>query len=160
MKLAYQWRGEPCEVKFGYVIQSENKEKPLYWYNFECYNSKQLDDTFKPDHMVKDNGDHFALIPAVQISQGKSTFVLANHYGIGLSKLIKGGWPNHAHFSLDGEFKESNAEYDAIKEFDLDGYERHESARKDWQRKNYPKEFADMENLRNSMRNHIKNLAK
>jgi len=155
-KLAYQWQGTPCEVKFGYVVQSENKEKPLYWYNFECYTSEQLDGTFKHDHFVKDNGDHFALIPAVQVSQGKSTFILANHYGIAVAKLEKGGWPNHTHFSLDGEFHDSNANYDAIKEFDLEGYEKHESNRRKWQKENHPKEFGDMERFRESMRNTIK----
>lgn len=157
---AYQWQGTPCLVRFGYVTQQENTEKPLYWYNFECNTHEQLDGSFAPEHMVFSNGRHFACIPAIEVTQGKSIFLLANHYGIGVSKLIKGGWPYHTHFSLDGEFKEDDAPYYAYKEFDLEEYERHESARKDWQRKVYPKEFSDMEKFRESIRNSFKGLTK
>lgn len=145
----YQWQGEPVTVKFGYVVQTENSEKPMYWYNFECYNKEELDGSFKDDHFVKDNGKHFCLIPAIEVSTGKSVFILSNHYGIGVAKLLKGGWPNHAHFSLDGEFTESKAPYFAFKEFDLEGYENHESERRNWQKKTYPLEFERMEQFRN-----------
>lgn len=145
----YQWQGEPVKVKFGYVVQQENSEKPMYWYNFECYNKQELDGSFKDDHFVKDNGKHFSLISAIQVeSNAGYKFLLANHYGIGVAKLLKGGWPNHTHFSLDGEFTESKAPYFAFKVFDLDGYEKHESARRNWQRKTYPIEFDRMEQFR------------
>jgi len=151
MSAKYQWQGEPVTVRFGYVNQHENASKPMYWYNFECYTKEEIDGSFKDDHMVKNNGNHFALIPAVEVtSETGYTFLLANHYGIGVSKLLKGGWPNHAHFSLDGDFSESKARYFAFRKFDLDGYEKHESERRNWQRKNYPIEFARMEQLRNS----------
>ena len=31
----YQWQGENVKVVFGYCTITENKEKPLYWYNYE-----------------------------------------------------------------------------------------------------------------------------
>ena len=145
----YQWQGENVSARFGYVIQNENVEKPMCWYNFECYTSEQLDGRFKDNHFVRANGLHFALIPAIEVeAKNGYRFLLSNHYGIGVSKLLKGGWPNHAHFSLSGEFHEDNAPYYAIKEFDLDGYEAHESARRNWQKKNYPVEFERVEMLR------------
>lgn len=157
-KHPYQWQGEPVSVRFGYVQQEENTEKPMYWYNFECYNRAQLDDTFKPDHFVHANGKHFALIPAIEVTYNDRTFLLANHYGIGVNKLLKGGWPNSTHFSLDGKFKESCAPYFMYTKFDLEEYERHESARRDWQRKAYPEEFERMEALRKTAINYTANL--
>lgn len=148
MKHKYQWQGEPVKVKFGYVLQEEAVEKPMYRYNFECYTKEEIDGIFKVDHFVQSNGKHFSLIPAIEVESNTGyKFKLANHYGIGITKLLKGGWPNHAHFSLDGSFKESNAHYFAFKKFDLEGYENHESERRSWQKKNYPVEFERMEQL-------------
>jgi len=141
MKNKYKWQGEPVYVRFGYVNQKENKEKPLYWYNFECYTKEQLDGTFEIDHMVCANGDHFSLIPAIEVTYNGTPFLLANHYGVGVSKLLKGGWPNHRHFSLDGDFSESNQPYFKFTKFYLEEYEHHENNRTNWQRKNYPVEF-------------------
>jgi|GEM_PF-3125348 hypothetical protein len=147
----YQWQGDPVSVRFGYVNQQENSEKPLYWYNFECYTKEEIDGSFKDDHFVKSNGNHFSLIPAIEVTtkQGNK-FLIANHYGIGVSKLLKGGWPNHTHFSLNGTFEESGARYFAFKSFDLDAFERHESERRNWQKITYPIEFEKMEQFRNS----------
>lgn len=154
----YQWQGTPCTVRFGYVVQQENTEKPLYWYNFECCTHEQLDGSFKHEHMCFANGKHFSCIPAIEVTQGNQTFKLANHYGIGINKLIKGGWPNHNHFSLDGPFTEDDPSHWVYKELELDEYERHESARRDWQRKTHPEDFAKMEAFRESMRNSFKHL--
>jgi hypothetical protein len=159
MKNKYQWQGEPVTVRFGYVNQQENLEKPMYWYNFECCTKEEIDGSFRDEHMVKANGKHFALIPAVEVeSQSGYKFLLANHFGIAVSKLIKGGWPNHAHFSLDGEFSENKAPYYAFKKFDLAGYENHENERRKWQKKTFPQEFERMEQFRASMRNFSKTL--
>lgn len=148
MKFKYLWQGEPVSVKYGYVVQCENKEKVMFWYNFECNTKQPLNGYREPDHMVMDNGDHFSLIPAIEVTYQDQTFTLANHYGIGISKLLKGGWPNHAHFSLMGEFKESNEPWFKITSFDLEGYEKHESDRRNWQKKEYPEQFEKMEALR------------
>ena len=154
MKNQYQWQGEPVEVRFGYVYQEENTEKPIFWYNFECNNKEELNGDFKHDHFVANNGNHFALIPAVEVTYGKEkSFLLANHYGIGVHKLINGGWPTYAHFSLSGQFKESAAPYFAIKQFDLLGYEEHESKRNNWQKANFPEEYSRLESLRDTIRN-------
>lgn len=149
----YQWHGEPVAVRFGYVKQKENTEKPLFWYNFECHNEKQLDDSYQTDRMCSGDGRKFALIPAIEVTQGTQTWVIANHYGIGVNKLLKGGWPNSTHFSLQGEFKEESAPYFKITEFDLEEFEYHEYHRRTWQKDNYPEEFERMERLRESMRN-------
>lgn len=145
----YQWQGEPVKVRFGYVPQDENTEKPMYWYNFECYNKKELNGTFKEDHFVRDNGKHFAIIPAIEVESASGyKFTLANHFGIGISKLIKGGWPNHTHFSLSGEFKESRSEPYLLLSFDLDGYEKHEAARNSWFKREYPDEYKKLQALK------------
>lgn len=155
MAANYQWHGKPVKVRFGYVEQRENTEKPLYWYNFECQNEKQLDGTFIPDRMASGDGRKFALIPAIEVTQDGQTWLIANHYGIGVNKLLKGGWPNSTHFSLAGDFKEDAAPYFKITEFDLEGYEHHESYRRKWQKENYPAEFEQMERLRISFKTTI-----
>jgi len=151
-KNKYQWQGQLVSVRFGYVFQHENSEKPLYWYNFECYNNQQLDGSFKPNHFTGDDGKLFALIPAVEVKASNGyTFLLANHFGIGVNKLLKGGWPNSAHFSLDGDFTENHEPYFKFTDFDLEGYEKWESNRYKWQKKTYPEEFKIMESLREAM---------
>ena len=152
MKNKYQWQGTPCEVIFGYVLQHESIEKPLYWYNFECYNRQQPDDSFKEDRMVSANGLHYACIPAVKVTQGQQSFLLANHCGIGFHKLINGGWPNYSHFSLNGKFEESNAPYFAFKKFNLEDYEHHESERNNWQRRTYAQEYAKLKEIRDNFK--------
>lgn len=149
MKSRYQWQGEPVKVKFGYVHQEENEEKPMYWYNFECYNNEELDGSFKENHFVLTNGKKFALIPTIKVMYGDDkSFLLANHFGIGVHKLLKGGWPNCSHFSVDGKFNESDQPYYKITKFNIDEYERYENARRVWQKKNYPTEFERLDQLR------------
>ncbi len=151
-KMKYQWHGEPVSVRFGYVFQEENTEKPLYWYNFECCNKEDVNVNYDEDHFVARNGNHFALIPAVEVTYGnEKSFLLANHCGIAVHKLTNGGWPGYAHFSLSGKFKEDHAPYYAIKKFDLEAYETYENKRRTWQKKNYPIEFERSEQLRLSI---------
>jgi hypothetical protein len=160
MKNNYEWQGKPCDVLFGYVLQEENTEKPLYWYNFECHTKEKPDGSFKPERMCCANGKHFAVIPAVQVTQDGYSFLLANHYGIGVHKLKNGGWPNYAHFSLNGKFEESSAPYFAFKKFDLEEYERHESERRKWQKKEYPVNFEKLELLRQAGKSLYKGITK
>ncbi len=161
MNTVYQWQGEDVSVSFGYVYQNENLDKPSYWYNFECNNTRELDGTYKPNTILHTNGKRVALLPAVQVSyKSEKPFLIANHYGIGVHKLINGGWPNYAHFSLNGEFVTDAAPYFEIRQFDIRGYETHEAARKAWQKKTYPNEFAKSEALRASMRTFMKNVVK
>lgn len=152
MKSKYQWYGLPVKVKHGFVTQRENTEKPMYWYNFECYNNQMIDGRFEPNHEPDPDGLKHAYIPAIEITQGNQTFVIANHCGIGVSKLLKGGWPNHAHFSLDGKFEEAWDWTAKITKFDLEAFEYHESERRKWQKATYPEEFAKMERLRESFK--------
>lgn len=126
----YQWQGEKIKVKFGNCIVERNKEKPLYWYNYECF--LQYDDK--------------ACIPAIQITYNDRVFIIANHYGIGVHKLINGGWPNYTHFSLDGIFS-TNPQLKYSK-FDLDGYSKYEAEREKWQKKTSPEEYKKILALR------------
>ncbi|WP_256013151.1 hypothetical protein [Desertivirga xinjiangensis] len=135
-KANYQWQGEPVSVRFGYAYQEENPEKPLFWYNFECHNEEKLDGSYEDRKSHAINGKYFALIPAVEVTTSTGyKFLLSNHCGIGVNKLLKGGWPNATHFSLTGDFKESEEPYFKFTAFDLDAYEKHESARRTWQKK-------------------------
>jgi hypothetical protein len=134
-KTDYKWQGEKVKVKFGYCRVEENHGKPLWWYNYECY----------PD------GD--AIIPAVVVTDKMGyRFMIANHFGIGINKLLKGGWPDQTHFSfdgifiVDGSFIEHN--HPMFKEFDLDGFEEHEKKRREWQKLHYPEEYEQSEKLK------------
>jgi len=127
----YQWQGENIKVKFGNCIVKRNKEKPIYWYNYECF---------------LQYGDK-ACIPAIQITYKKErVFMIANHFGIGVHKLINGGWPNYTHFSLDGIFS-TNPQL-KYAEFDLDGYSEYEAKREKWRQKTFPKEYEKILQLR------------
>lgn len=144
--LNLQWQGEPIETRFGYVMIKENKNKPLYWYNFECNTRVNHNKKYVPNYGLSG----IALIEAIEIKQGDSKFVISNHFGIGVSKLLKGGWPNHTHFSLDGEFTQDNNF--AIYDFDEIGYSNHEAERNKWQKENYPVEFKKLEDFKNSFK--------
>jgi hypothetical protein len=130
----YQWQGEPVKVIFGYCLVKENKEKPMWWYNYEC------------------RQDGTAVIPALQITtQNDHSFFISNHYGIGVHKLINGGWPGCTHFSLNGgEFTGRHTLMYTV--FDLDGYEKHEANRRIWQKENHPEEYEKQQKLIDSFR--------
>lgn len=133
----YKWQGDPVTVKIGFSKVCERPDKPLYWYNYECSLSK---------HCI---GEKTALIPAIQVTQYGQTFVLANHFGIGHNKLIKGGWPNSTHFSMtDGQFTEDDSEEWQITEFDLSGFTAHEACREKWQAENFPEEYKKMQAIK------------
>lgn len=129
MKAKYQWHGEPVKVKFGNCIVKENKDKPLYWYNFECYPEGK------------------ACIPALKVTtKNGQSFMISNHFGIGVYKLLKGGWPDTSHFSLDGKF--NTKPQLKITEFDPDGYANYEAEREKWQNEHYPEEYKKILSLR------------
>ncbi|MFA5934962.1 MAG: hypothetical protein WC827_03705 [Candidatus Paceibacterota bacterium] len=123
----YQWQGEKVKVKFGFCTPSENIEKPLWWYNYEVNCLREA-------------------IPAIMIN---NDFVISNHFGIGVYKLMQGGWPNCTHFSLPKDlFMEDRAQCFRIVDFNLDEYSEHEAKRLKWQKENFPIEFEKMEALR------------
>lgn len=130
----YKWQGDPVKVRFGYCFVKTNKEKPICWYNYEC--------------SIKHEDN--ALIPAIQITTyDNEVFVIANHFGIGINKILKGGWPNATHFSLPKlNFTESNMHAFVIKEFNEIEYSIHESERIKWQKENYPVEFEKLQSLK------------
>lgn len=136
-KSVYQWQGEPVKVVFGYCEVITNNEKPLYWYNYEC----DLNHYFKGK----------ALIPAIKIiTNDDYSFVIANHFGIGISKLKKGGWSNHTHFSLETEtFKEDSHRAFNLRKFDHELYSEYERNREIWQKGNFTEEYERIKSLRN-----------
>lgn len=133
----YKWHGESVKTKFGFYKIEENKEKPLYWYNFECAHD---------DYYNRQQKTH-AYVPCVEVTtKCGQVFYIANHFGIGIHKLLAGGWPSHSHFSLNGgEFDEHWRT--GIYVFDLDSYEKHEAKRRKWQAENFPDEFSKSERL-------------
>lgn len=115
------WQGEPVDVEFVECLVSRKKEKPMFWYNYECRELGR------------------ALIPAVRVTtKAGYSFLLSNHYGIAIHKLINGGWPTHIHFGLDGAKAESSSGLMDYEEFLLEAYEEHEKNRSEWQKKNFP----------------------
>ena len=145
----YFWHGEPVKTDFGYATVQENKEKPLFWYNFEClWNLNEG----KPYYGTKKS----AMIPTIKVtSKDGQSFLIANHFGIGASKLKKGGWPNHIHFSLPDNAKFEGCEdlgvlrnIYSIREFDEEKFAEHEKLRGIWQKENFPEETKKMDNLK------------
>lgn len=147
----YYWQGEPVRIEFGAAYPEENKKKPLYWYNFECnwdfLQDKPIYDTIKS-----------STIPAIKIYyKDYKPFIIANHFGIGINKLLKGGSPRHTHFSFDENVKFETIEqlviwglkqYFKITEFDEEGFSVHEAKRRKWQKENFPEEYEQSERLR------------
>jgi hypothetical protein len=140
MMSKYQWQGELVKVEFGNCIVRENKENPLCWYNYECH----------------PNANGLACIPAIKITtKDGDSFMLANHFGIGIHKLRNGGWPNYRHFSLDGKF--STKPRLKYTEFNLEGFERYEAERNKWQQKNYPEEWKKLQAIRSAFNRQLGN---
>lgn len=131
--MRYQWQGEPVIVEFGYSEVKPDTEKPLMWYNYEC------------DLAVGTMG--IAKIPSIEITYGDSSFVLANHFGLGVEKLRRGGWPNFPHASLpDNSFNQDNSF--VILEFDIDGIKKLDKERDAWMQKTNPEEFEKLQSLK------------
>lgn len=131
----YKWQGEPVNVRFGNVAVKMNYENPLCWYNFECAKSV----TRKSE-----------CIPALEITTNSgSKFCISNHHGIGVYKLLRGGWPDCVHFSLPNNF----ATWPSLKEtkFDEVRYSKHESERRKWQKETFPEEFEKLQALKKSI---------
>lgn len=132
----YAWRGNLIKTEFGFCRVNTNKEKNLWWYNYEC-------SQFPTSGM--------SIIPAIKVTVDSGySFCLSNHFGIAHHQLINGGWPGYAQYELplSGFEASKKAEYN-LRQFDLDGYEENETARRKWQFDNYPDEFARSERLRN-----------
>lgn len=137
----YQWQGEKVKVTFGCCKVKENIEKPLYWYNYECL----WDDYHNKDKRGEFKG---AFIPAIKVKHEDYEFVISNHFGVGVHKLINGGWPNYRHYSLplDGFIGKDSLTIDEqimyiTREFDMASFQDHEDKRSKWQKIHYPNEF-------------------
>lgn len=143
MSKKYQWQGEFVKVRHGSCAIKENTEKPLFWYNYECLNAINY------DHKDESSYSEEATLHAIQVDYHGSIFTISNHFGIGYHKLINGGLPNFSHFSLPNETFHEQSEWN-IRNFDLQGYEKHEAERRLWQKKNYPIEYQKMEDFKNS----------
>ncbi len=94
-KRIVQWQGEDVNVVFGFCEVKENTEKPLYWYNYDI----AIGESKIPAIKVITNHDH--------------EFVISNRHGVGIEKLVRGGWPNFPHASLElDDFQESNENHE------------------------------------------------
>ena len=119
--MAYQWQGIDVSVEFGYASLIENKRKPLLWYHYEVQTGK-------------------VPLPAILVHYRPGTnghsFVIANHHGIGVAKLMSGGWPDLPHFSVPADSFTPDDQYARL-EFDGEAYQAHETARRSWQEEKY-----------------------
>jgi len=139
MKNKYFWQGEPVKITFGNCVVKSKPGFPLWWYNFECR-------TYGEFGSIYDT----AIFPAILV-HSSTDFVISNHFGIGINKLTKGGWPNQTHFSLPIDCFKSRPKF-KILEFDEESYANHEAAREKWQKENYPAEYKKMKALRGSFK--------
>ena len=143
---AYKWHGEPVDVEFGFCKIFRNDEKKMWWYNFECHLADV--DLTKKGEVCRGEAD----IPAIKVTPRKGDFfVLGNHFGIGIKKLVAGGWPDHQHFSLPCFTFQADPEF-RIEVFDQKSFDDHEKARREFQAKHAPAEFAKMEAMEKAMR--------
>lgn len=128
--LKYKWHGKPVGVTFGICTVQKHEEKPLMWWNYEV---------------------HLGLlqIPVVRIQTDTAAFMISNHFGIGVYKLERGGWPDLQHFGISGMFK---ARTWGKTNFDQAGFQAREQARSAWQKENFPEEYAKVEALREAAR--------
>jgi hypothetical protein len=128
----YAWHGELVKVEFGHCHVKEQKEQTMWWYNYEC----------------RIGGN--AVVEALKVTHEGKSFFIANHHGIGVHKLLNGGWPSHSHFGLPDGCFEPNEDLPHINStvFDELAYSSHESARLNWQKENFPAEYEKMEALK------------
>jgi hypothetical protein len=128
----YFWQGEPVKVQFGYCKVQENKEHLLWWYNYECsLNKSRL----------------YTIIEAIKI-ETENPFVISNHFGIGVYKLINGGWPDCEHYSLPLESFSPCKPIEQDEIFNIEGYSNHERGRIKWFFEVYPEESKRLKNLK------------
>jgi len=141
-----KWHGEVVQIEHINVLVTQNKEKPLFWYNFEC----ELNAPYTK-----------AMLPAIEITtQEGNTFIIANHNGIGLNKVRKGGWPDQPHFSFDEKdivqiIRRGEKGFYTIDSFCERDYSDLENQRRLWQKENFPEEFEKSEALRKMLRKSI-----
>ena len=119
------------KIKFVSIWVTLDLRNPLYWFNYECALSE----------------DNTASIPCIQVFYRDESFVISNHFGIGVHKLSNGGWPNFPHYSI-GEDEHFEDDKKPILIFDEPGYREHEGKREAWRKENYPAEYEKLSLLR------------
>ncbi len=140
-KNKYFWQGESVKAIFGYSRVTPNLDKPLYWYNYDCF----VDDKGYTSPKEKP----VAIIPAIKIEYDNGSFVIANMFGQGWHKLVNGGWPSHSHYSLPDEgFHKSNKYEYALKEFDEEVLAEYRVKADAWFKKTYPEEYEKMQRFK------------
>lgn len=133
--IKYEWQGEQVDVAFGYCVVGENKEKPLYWYNYNVIRT----------------GQGFANINAIKVTtKDRQSFCLSNDFGEGVYKLHNGGYPNIPHRSLpldtfihSNDFRHKRTIYHPVDE------RTEELHRRQYFSRAHPEEFKKSEALRN-----------
>lgn len=119
----YKWHGEPVQVEFGFSEVIPKEEMPGYWLNYEHSQGKKWIESLK-----------------VTTQDGKE-FCISNHSGIGVNKLLKGGWPSNSHFSLPLDTFHPDP-LGVVLEFNRDAWEEQERNRDAWLKENNPDVWA------------------
>ena len=135
IKMKYYWQGESVKIKFILAQVAPDLKNPIYWFNYECALSE----------------NSTAKIPCVQVFYRDEPFIIANHFGIGVHKMINGGWPNFPHHSI-GDNEPFEPDENPILVFDKMGYKRHEESRDEWREKNYPAEYKRLSFLKSLLK--------
>jgi len=135
----YFWNGRPVEIEHVWVLIKEVKDKPLYWYNYDCSTSV--------------NGK--ANFPAIEITTKEGAkFIIDNSFGLGINKCRKGGmWTNaHRGFNEDSiveVYREGHNRFNGKNiQFSEKQYLQDNEDRRRWQKHYYPEEFEWSEELR------------
>jgi len=143
MKGKYSWNGRPVTIEHVWVLIKEVKDKPLYWYNYDCSTSV--------------NGE--ALFPALEITtQEDAKFIIDNSFGLGINKCRKGGMWTSAHRGFDDEsivevYREGHKRFGSKNiQFSEEQYLKDNEDRNRWQKYYYPEEFERSEQLRIAIR--------
>ena len=127
-----KWQGEKIKATPVIVAVRQNVEKPLCWYNYEVH-KYITENSYATDR---------ALLEGILIEYKDQKFCISNHLGVGINKLRKGGWPNHAHYSLPIEnIVEDSYPISISTSFNLDDFLDHEAQRTKWMKDNFPIEY-------------------
>lgn len=140
----YFWNGRPVTIEHIWVLIKEIKDKPMFWYNYDCSTSV--------------NGE--ALFPALEITTTEGVkFIIDNSFGLGINKCRKGGMWTSTHRGFNDEsiaevYREGHRRFDFKNiQFSEKQYLQDNEDRMRWQRHYYPEEFKKSEELRLAIKN-------
>ena len=150
----YRWNDRPVKIEHLWVKIKENKDQPLYWYNYNVNAYGESKD--------------WVIMTAIEITTKEGEkFIISNHFGTGINKCRKGGCADQYHGSFRKvdiiEVIRKNS--DLYKKWSYIGdrdnnlleiniqlneklYVQEEQERRAWQKMYYPEEFKKLDALR------------